>query len=133
MIVISSAIGRSSRTASAIGATSSGSSRSTKICTRAAAREADLEGLLVGDPVGLEPRRAAREHLAGLAVDGGLDAAAGDRAGDLALLGHGQDGAGVAGSRALGADHGGDRDRGPVGRPALEGLENVSHEALRPL
>ena len=98
-----------------------------------AAREPDLEGLLVGDAVGLQPRRATGEHVAGLAVDGGLDAPAGHRPGDLALVGDGEDGAGIARGGALGADHGGDGDRGPVGRPALEGLEDVSHGALRPL
>ena len=87
----------------------------------AAAREPDLEGLLVGDAVGLEPRRAAREHVAGLAVDGGLDAAAGHRAGDLAALGDGQDGARVARSGPLGADHGGDRDRASRRRPSARG------------
>src|SRR5262249_61399621 len=45
----------------------------------AAAGEPDLEGLLVGDPVRLQPRRAAGEHLASLLVDGRLDAAACDR------------------------------------------------------
>ena len=49
------------------------------------------------------------------------------------LVGHGEDGAGLARGRPLGPDHGGDGDRGPVGGPALEGLENVSHGALRPL
>ena len=100
---------------------------------RTAARKAYLEGLLVRDAVGLEPRLAARQHLAGLAVDGRLDAAARHRAGDRAVLGHGQNRAGLARSRPLGADHGRDGDRGPVGGPALEGLENVSHGALRPL
>jgi hypothetical protein len=95
---------------------------------RAAAREAHLERLLVGDPVGLQARLAAREHLARLAVHRRLDAAAGDRADDVAALGDGQHGPGVARRGALGADDGGDRDGRALGGPALERLEDVPHE-----
>ena len=72
----------------------------------AAAGEADLEGLVVGDAVGQQPGRAAREHGLSLLVHRGLDAAAGDGAGDLAPLGDGEHGARVAGRGALGADDG---------------------------
>jgi hypothetical protein len=98
----------------------------------AAAREPDLEGLLVGDPVGLEPRLAPGKHLPGLAVDRRLDAAARDRAGHVAGLRDREDGAGIARSRALRGDHGRDRDGRAAGGPALECLQNVSHDALDP-
>ena len=54
----------------------------------AAAGEPDLEGLLVGDPVLEQARLEPRQHLARLAEDIALDAAAGDRAGQLAALRH---------------------------------------------
>ena len=97
----------------------------------AAAGEADLERLLVGDPVGLQPGLAAREHLARLAVDGGLDAAAGHRADHVAPVRDRQRGAGIARGRALRVDHGRDRDRRAVRGPALERREDVPHGALR--
>ena len=99
---------------------------------RAAAREADLEGLLVGDAVRLQARITAREHLAGLAVDGRLDAPACHGADDVAALGDGQHGARLARRRALGVDHGRDRHGRAVGGPALERLEDVPHDARRP-
>src|SRR5436305_1377139 len=52
----------------------------------AAAGEADAEGHVVRDPVGDEPRPGAREHLLRGEDDVALDAAARDRAGELALL-----------------------------------------------
>jgi len=53
----------------------------------AAARQAHAQREVVGDPVGQEPRLAASQDLPGGFVDLVLDAAAGDRAGELAAFG----------------------------------------------
>ena len=52
----------------------------------AAAGEADVPGLIVGDAVVEELRRPTAEHRARLLDDGALDAASRDRSGDLSAL-----------------------------------------------
>ena len=96
---------------------------------RAAAGEPDLERLVVGDPVLAQPSRSAVEDLLRLADHGGLDAAAGDRAGDLAHVVQRQRRAGVARGGAAPLDDGRDRGAPPVGMPASEGREDVPHGA----
>ena len=57
---------------------------------RAAAREAHLGCLVVGDAVLADTRRAAVEHLLRLPDHGGLDAPTGDRPCDLAQVVQGE-------------------------------------------
>ena len=99
----------------------------------AAARKADLEGLVVRDPVLDESGRPACEDGLRLLVDRRLDAAPGDRPGDLASLGHGEDRARIARCRSSGRDDG--RGGGPetLGDPALESVENVLHVLFTPV
>ena len=101
-----SATGRSASTASAIGADEGRVERVDEDVHGAAARQADLEGLVVGDAVGHQPRRAACQNGLSLFVDRGLDAAARHGTGHLSLLGDGEHGARVARGRALGLDDG---------------------------
>ena len=76
----------------------------------AAAREADPEGHIVGDPVGDEARAGSGEHLLRGEDDVALDAAAGNGAGKLALLAHGELGADRPRRRAARGDHGRESD-----------------------
>src|SRR5207253_1834483 len=73
----------------------------------AAARETDLERDLVGDPVREKPWASAREHLLRGAVHVVLDAAAGDRAGELAARRDAELGADRPRRRAARGDDGG--------------------------
>ena len=93
----------------------------------AAACEADLERRVVGDPVLAQPGAAAVEHLLRLADDGRFDAAAGDRACDLAEVVQRQRRARVARCGAAALDDGRDRHAAAVGVPADEGGEDVAH------
>ena len=92
-----------------------------------AAGQADLPRLVVGDPVGKKPRLAGREHLLSLDGDVALDAAAGDRAEELALFGDDQ----LRGDRPRGGAAGRDhrRKRNPVAasEPAPGLLKDVVH------
>jgi len=97
---------------------------------RAAAGESDLEGLLVGDPVGDEPRRAARKDVLRLVVDRRLDAAPGDGARHLALLGHGEHRARAEWRGALDLDDSGCGEPKALRVPALERFEHVLHAPI---
>ena len=72
----------------------------------------------------------AREDRERLLHDRALDAAAGDRARDLARVVHGHGRARVARARALGADDARDRDPVPGGPPALDVVEHFLHAVL---
>ena len=121
------ATGVSFATASAICGTSAGSSAYDGDGDRAAAGEADVEALVVGEPVAADAARRAVQHLGRLADHGGLDAAAGHRAGDLARAGDRERRARIARRRADPLDHGADGDGRPIGRPALENGDDVPH------
>ena len=77
----------------------------------ATAGKPDRKPEVVGDPVVRELRRRAAEGLLGEAVDLVLDAAAGDRARQLAAFGDAELCADRARRGAAGRDHGGQRDR----------------------
>ena len=98
---------------------------------RAPAREADLERLLVGDPVAHEPRRPAREDVLRLVIDGGLDAAARNRSRDVPSLRDREHGARLARRGAFRLDDGRGRGAKPVSNPPLERRQNVPHNAPR--
>ena len=93
----------------------------------AAAGEADLEGLVVGDPVLAQSRRAAVEHLLRLPDHRRLDAAAGDRARDLAGVVQRQRRAGITRRRAAPLDDRRDRHATSLGAPADERTEDLPH------
>src|SRR6266852_5247536 len=95
----------------------------------AAAREPDGEGVLVGDPVGDELRLARLEHAPGALVDVGLDAAARDRAGQLAALRHGQLGADRPRRGAPGRHHGRNRHLLAALPPAGDVGQDLLHAA----
>ena len=90
LAVRASAAGRSDRTASSRAGTRRRVELGDQDADRAAAREADLDCLVVGDSVLADARRAAVEHLLRLPDHGGLDAAAGDRPRDLAQVVEGE-------------------------------------------
>ena len=69
----------------------------------------DGEGLVVAVAEGDQAPVAGLEDVEGLAHHRPLDAAAGHRAGDLAVVGHGHGRAGQAGAGALDVDHPGQR------------------------
>jgi MoxR-like ATPase len=92
-----------------------------------AAGQADLERVLVGDPVRPQAWTASGEYLQGLLVDGGLDATAGDGPGDLPALRDGENGTGIARRRPLGPDDSRGRDANPFRDPALQRREHVLH------
>ena len=93
----------------------------------AAAGEADRPGLLVGDPVGQQPRRAVGEHLGRGDGDVALDAAAGDGAVELAALGDGELRADRPRGRAARGHDGRQRDAVAPRPPALDRLGELAH------
>src|SRR5919106_3671446 len=95
----------------------------------ASARQADRERELVGDPVAEDLRLRAGEHLAGVAEDLVLDAAAGDGADHLAPLGDGELRSDRPGSRLSRGDDRRDRDALAAAAPALDLGQDLSHAA----
>ena len=99
----------------------------------AAAREADVPGLVVRDAVEEELRRARPSStLWASADDRALDAAAGDGAGHLAARADGELGAERARSGAARAHDGGQRDLVAARAPAVGGAEGVFVHAATP-
>ena len=94
----------------------------------AAAREADGECVVVGDPVAMQFGSPGLDDLVGEFVDSGLHAATGHRARDRAVGSDDHGGAGWTWRRLHGADDGGDA-RCPAGPPNREQLvEYVTHD-----
>ena len=91
----------------------------------AAAGQADLPGGLVGDAELQRLGLAAGKDILGLGDHLALDAAAGDRALEAAVLGDHQLAADADRRRAPGADHGGERDAAVLVEPAAGGLQHV--------
>ena len=96
-----------------------------------AAGQSHVERIVVGDAVGDQLRRAGLQHLLGAQHDIGLDAAARDRAGHLAVLGDQQPRAQRARRRALGVDHRGNGEWPPLVQQPLGVREHVSHVVNR--
>jgi hypothetical protein len=87
-----------------------------------AAHQADGAGEFVADPVGDELRRATRlEHLHGRRGDRALDAAAGDRAFDPALVVDVHGGPDVQGRGPFDLDEQPRRDASSLTQPARDG------------
>ena len=93
----------------------------------AAAGQADRPGLLVLDPVGQEPGRAFGEHLGRGHGDVALDAAAGDRAMELAALRDRQLRADRPRGRAPRGHDGRQRDAVAPRPPGLDRLSELAH------
>ena len=97
---------------------------------RAAAGQPDVPGHLVGDAVADQLRLAGAQHLLRLLEDGGLDAAAADRAGEIAGVGDGHRRADRARRGAFDLDDGGDRDLLPGGAPGVDLGQKVFHGSV---
>lgn len=92
-----------------------------------AAAQAHLEGVVVGDAEGDQPRPSRGQHLLGHLDHGRLHAAARHRAGDLAPLADGHRGARVARRLADHLDHGG-QGHVPAGvEPLDDTVQDVAH------
>src|SRR5581483_3592874 len=95
----------------------------------AAAREADLPRLLVGDPVAEQLRLARLHHLAGVLVDVRLDAAARHRAAHLPGLGDGEARPHGPGRRPPRGDHRRDDHLLALLTPPLDLVQYLFHAA----
>ena len=95
----------------------------------AAARQADIEGIVVGDAVAKQERRPAREHLLGAQGDVGLHAATGYRADHLAARAQCQARPERARGGAAGIHDGGQRDPFARTEHPPNVAENLSHAA----
>ena len=96
----------------------------------AAAGQAEAGRFLLGHAVGDERRLADPLALAHAVDQVVLDAAAGDRAGDLAVVAHRQQGAGRARRRAPGLDDGDEPDRAALATPVAGLREHLQIEAV---
>src|SRR4051812_10637918 len=95
---------------------------------RAATGEADGEGLVVGVAERDDtPLTLTREHLERGGDHRALDAAAGDRAGDLAVVAHRHGRAGITRRRALQRDDARHRHAVAAGAPALDVVQDLFH------
>ena len=93
----------------------------------AAAGQADREGVVVADPVGLQGRPAARDDLAAQLVHGALDTPARHAADHLAVGGGGQRGPGLTRRAAERADHRGQTERLARVPPFHDVVQDVAH------
>src|SRR6478736_2868318 len=94
---------------------------------RAAAGEADGEGLVVAVAERDEAGRAGGEDVQRFGDDGTLDTAAADRAGDLAGVADGHRRPRFTRSGALDVDHPRECDLVPRGSPTIDVVEDVTH------
>ena len=91
------------------------------------ARQADIPGHVVGDPVGEQPRLAVLDHLGGLDGDVALDTTAGNGAEELTALRDRKLGANRPRRGTARRDHGRQGDPVAPGPPALDAFRELSH------